>query len=103
MSKRWLSLEFGEFPKPMPFGKVLGICLIDDIVSRSVALDLNEEGEYGDTGHSEGPWCWMLSNIRTLKEPIAIAGSQGLWLLDTAKMGISDRKVIEGYCEVFDE
>lgn len=29
--------------------------------------------------HTEGPWCWVLSNVRRLAEPIACSGRQGLW------------------------
>jgi hypothetical protein len=29
--------------------------------------------------HTEGPWCWILADVRKLEEPIAITGAQGLW------------------------
>lgn len=29
--------------------------------------------------HCEGPWCWILSDIRKLTEPIAVNGAQCLW------------------------
>ena len=29
--------------------------------------------------HTEGPWCWVLSDIKQLKKPIACRGMQGLW------------------------
>lgn len=31
--------------------------------------------------HCEGPWCWILSNVRRI-EPISVNGAQGLWTFD---------------------
>lgn len=35
-------------------------------------------GEILDHPHTEGPWCWVLKNVRSI-EPIACSGAQGLW------------------------
>lgn len=32
--------------------------------------------------HAEGPWCWVLANVRKLAEPIVCSGKQGLWDID---------------------
>lgn len=29
--------------------------------------------------HAEGPWCWLLRDVRTLAEPYSCRGAQGLW------------------------
>jgi hypothetical protein len=29
--------------------------------------------------HSQGPWLWILQNVRVLAEPIPKSGAQGLW------------------------
>lgn len=29
--------------------------------------------------HCEGPWCWVLSGVIALPEPIKFRGAQGLW------------------------
>ncbi len=31
--------------------------------------------------HTEGPYCWILDNVRKLSKPIAVKGAQGLWTL----------------------
>lgn len=28
--------------------------------------------------HAEGPWCWILENVRTI-DPVPMRGAQGLW------------------------
>lgn len=33
-------------------------------------------------GHATGPWCWVLTNMRRLAEPIACTGRQRLWTPD---------------------
>ena len=35
--------------------------------------------EFLDHKHTEGPWCWILGNIRRMTAPIDTRGSQGLW------------------------
>ena len=29
--------------------------------------------------HAEGPWCWVLSEVRPVAEPVPIKGQQKLW------------------------
>ena len=29
--------------------------------------------------HTEGPWCWVLQNVRPLIPPVPCKGAQGLW------------------------
>lgn len=29
--------------------------------------------------HAEGPWCWLLRNVRKLERPAMAQGKQGLW------------------------
>lgn len=29
--------------------------------------------------HTEGPWCWILEQVRPLKNPINATGARGLW------------------------
>jgi len=29
--------------------------------------------------HTEGPWCWILGDVRKLETPIDAVGAQGLW------------------------
>jgi hypothetical protein len=36
-----------------------------------------------DHEHANGPWCWVLENVRRLNTPIACRGAQGLWTVPT--------------------
>ncbi len=36
-------------------------------------------GKVLDHEHCEGPWCWILRDVRKLREPIPCKGSQGIW------------------------
>lgn len=31
--------------------------------------------------HVNGPWCWCLTDVRRLREPVYCRGAQGLWVL----------------------
>ena len=32
-----------------------------------------------DDKHTEGPWLWVLANVRKLSEPVSATGKRGLW------------------------
>ena len=32
--------------------------------------------------HAEGPWCWVLQDVKRYREPISARGRQGLWEWD---------------------
>lgn len=32
-----------------------------------------------DHEHANGPWCWILENVRRVDTPISARGAQGLW------------------------
>jgi len=36
-------------------------------------------GDVLDHRHTEGPWCWILVDVRRYRDPIPALGSQGLW------------------------
>jgi len=75
-----------------PTGKVLAIA---DLVACESLEQLRQRSFLGriegsqlltvrdvlDHEHTEGPWCWILQNVRQI-EPVAWAGRQGLWTFD---------------------
>lgn len=38
--------------------------------------------------HMEGPYCWMLTNVRKLPQPVPLIGKQGLFDVDPALLGL---------------
>ena len=74
-----------HYPPPtrMDFGVVVGVCdLVDIVDKRGVAMD---QARWAD-----GPFCWVLSNVRALKSPIAMSGQQGLFEIDLdTKLGLA--------------
>ena len=34
--------------------------------------------------HTEGPWCWVLVDMRRLDDPVPALGSRGLWDIQIA-------------------
>lgn len=36
--------------------------------------------------HAEGPWCWILTDVRALRSVCPCRGAQGLWDWDEAEM-----------------
>lgn len=84
-SRQWLDCwPVEQRPDPMPFGalvavaRLVGCVHIDAIRSGRMAKSLQW---LRDHEHAEGPWCWVLRNIKPLPEPIRCGGRQGLWTL----------------------
>ena len=82
LSRQWLTTEY-----PMPdsgkyFGAFLAVadlvaCLHTDDIDR---LSIPEEYYWArEHPHTNGPWCFILANVRQLAEPIPKAGAQQLW------------------------
>jgi hypothetical protein len=62
----------------IPFGAVVAVvdlvaCLHQDQAWPGRWRDLK------DHEHANGPWCWVLENVRRLPAPIDARGAQGLW------------------------
>ena len=63
-------------PEPAPsscvFGAIVAVCRIVGCVR------LTDPRVVGNL-FAEGPWCLMLDDVRTLRDPIPWQGAQGLW------------------------
>lgn len=74
-SRAWLEEGDEALYPEMPFGAVVAVADLYDCVRWEALSDELKENE-----HANGPWCWLLRNVRRLK-PIPYSGAQGLWLL----------------------
>jgi hypothetical protein len=79
-SREWLD-DGDEAAYPgMTFGAVVA-------VARMVAcLHINRPEQWPeewlhlrDHEHANGPWCWLLKDVRRLPSPVPYRGAQGLW------------------------
>lgn len=53
-------------------------------ISRSQSIQRSSLtiGEVLDHEHTEGPWCWILRDVRKLDQPIPCTGAQSIWNWD---------------------
>lgn len=75
----------GDTPRTpdMAFGAIVGLC---DLVD---CIDIDEPGSFllardkypwfADHEHVEGPYCFVLNNVRRFDVPIPWKGTQGFW------------------------
>ena len=74
-------LSMFDFPQ-MPFGEIVGVvdlihCFsIEDIKRGAIPTELMWLQSHE---HTEGPFCFVLSNIRRLKPSVVCTGKQGFW------------------------
>jgi hypothetical protein len=67
-----------------PFGALIGIATLVDCVQYSsiVMGDYNEKYPWlYDHEHANGPWCWILENVKPMM-PVPYRGAQGLFNVD---------------------
>lgn len=92
-SRAWLDItsdkyvgDFdGEYLIPideMVFGGIVGIAKL----ANCVRVEAIHAGQYDDIypwakshEHAEGPWCWVLTDVRKFAAPIPWRGAQGLF------------------------
>lgn len=62
----------GVHPRPdqVVFSAIVAVCELVDCVRVSTIRG---------RAYAEGPFCWILENVRALPEPIPCSGAQGLW------------------------
>lgn len=80
-SRKWFSGETDwlmqdDKPEPQPddcvFGAIIARCNL-------VACVRSNDRRVVTHPFAEGPWCWVLSDIQTLPQPIELRGQQGLF------------------------
>lgn len=78
-SRAWLDdddhpkANYGLDIASLPFGAIVAVADLRGCV-RIEDLPL----EYRGSEHANGPWCWVLRDIRRI-EPVPCRGAQGLW------------------------
>lgn len=73
-NRSWLDHDdLTEYPE-MAFGAIVAVAtLISCVQVGELPVALR------DHEHANGPWCWVLADVRRVK-PLACVGAMGLWL-----------------------
>ena len=84
-SRRWMGFEDDQKYPGMVFGAVIASA---DLVACLPLLYPADGPNWPDRWkalseheHANGPWCWVLENVRRLDRPIYARGAQGLFEL----------------------
>lgn len=76
-SRSWMDDDDERRYPGMAFGAVVAVA---DLVDCRRVSQLPPE--LRDSEHANGPWCFVLENVRRLLPPIPAKGAQGLWEWD---------------------
>lgn len=82
-SRGWLD-EGDDLRYPaMAFGAVVAVGTLVECLElhyRSGYIEWPERWRHlRDHEHANGPWCWILENVRRLESPVFVRGAEGLW------------------------
>jgi hypothetical protein len=73
-SRSWLEEDDEKERQGMVFGAIVAIADLRDCTRlEDLPLDLRT------SKHANGPWCWVLRDVRPLSMPVFCRGAQGLW------------------------
>jgi len=77
-SRRWFTGEAlpDGCPEPSPSSCVFGAIVAHCELARCVRPE-----ELPGNPWAEGPWCWVLEDMRVLRSPVFCRGARGLWEL----------------------
>lgn len=75
-SRSWLGEDDEATYPEMAFGALVAVATLYDCV-----VVANLPAHLIDHEHANGPWCWLLMDVRRLVTPVPIRGAQGLWTL----------------------
>ena len=85
-SRDWLNDKDEEEARlagdPLIFGAIVVICLLADCVSVEDIYAGKYDNEYPQLilrQDCNGPWCWVLTDIKRLVTPVSWVGKQGLF------------------------
>lgn len=76
-SRDWLDVGDEQKYPGMAFGAVVALVDLIGCVPFEKLPD-----RYRGHKHANGPFCWLLANVRRLEQPVDCMGSQGLWVPD---------------------
>lgn len=95
----WLAIHAGKGSRYLtaaalagyPAGKIIAVARLvtvinlDRITPQIRAQYVTPTKTYQDIldhQYTEGPWCWILTDVRRVPDPISYLGQRGLWTVD---------------------
>jgi hypothetical protein len=83
-SQAWLDPDDIATYPTMKFGAVVGVAQLVACLNLEHPATWPAAYQHLATHkHANGPWCWVLENVRPLTEPLECRGAQGPWLPPT--------------------
>lgn len=85
LSRDWLGDDDERLMPNMAFGAVVATARLVTCLPLLGPRDQDtwpeEYRALADHEHANGPWCWILRDVRRLAQPLPWRGAQGLWYL----------------------
>ena len=81
LSREWLDRDDAAFYPDMVFGKIVAVAQLTDCFHIRGAGWPKRYPELHGHPHVNGPWCFVLRDVRRLREPVPCRGAQGIWVL----------------------
>lgn len=78
-SRSWLEPEDAVRHADMVFGAIVAIARIAVCLYHQGPSWPAPYAHLRDHEHANGPWCWVLADVRRLKAPVLCVGALGLW------------------------
>lgn len=77
LSRAWMDDEDEERYGSLTFGAVVAVAdLVNCVHVKRLPF------EFAHHPHANGPFCWILANVRRLHRAVPVRGAQGLWVPD---------------------
>ena len=78
-SRDWLDDEDEYLMPNMAFGAVVATARLVACLDLRVKWWPPQWRHLRDNEHANGPWCWILEDVKRLPQPVSMRGAQGLW------------------------
>jgi hypothetical protein len=79
-SRDWMTAGDAQRYPDLVFGAVVAVARLVACLAMSRSVWPEPFQELREHEHANGPWCWVLEDVRRLKRPVYCQGAQGLWI-----------------------
>lgn len=79
-SRAWMDADDERRYPGMTFGAIVGAADLVACLPLTGGVWPEPYQHLRDHAHANGPWCWVLKDVRRLRAPVYVRGAQGLWV-----------------------